>query len=243
MLNNKPVHEAKKALRKEIKKRDAERNSDPENGCLSSRAESGGCLSSFAERGDDDLGSRASVAEVARDLCSRIELLPEFASARTVALYCALPDEAPTVWMLARWFGSKRLALPVIDGDDMHFREYTGDGCLRRGAFGILEPDTTDEASLPGGHFGQCNSSPSSRANVAGAQTTIPPEEIDLMLVPGMAFDARGGRLGRGKGFYDRYLSRPEAAHIYKVGVCLPHRFIAEVPTEPHDIVMDAVKF
>ncbi len=68
-----------------------------------------------------------------------------------------------------------------------------------------------------------------------------PPEEIDLMLVPGVAFDPAGRRLGRGRGFYDRYLSRPDATHIYKVGLCRPGALVPEVPAEAHDVVMDRV--
>ena len=143
--------------------------------------------------------------------------LPGFAAARTVALYHALPDEVPTAGMLRLWHGVRRLALPVITGDgEMHFREYTGDGTISEGPFGIGEPQTGRE---------------------------IPPSEIDLMLVPGVAFDAGGRRLGRGKGFYDRYLSHPDAAHIYKVGLCRPDALAPEVPAEPHDIVMDKIFF
>lgn len=151
---------------------------------------------------------------IAERIAGRIEELPQFCKARTVALYHALPDEVPTAGILQRWQGGKRLALPVIESDRMIFHEYTGDDNLRTGAFGIGEP-----------HEGRI----------------VPPGEIDLMLVPGVAFDAAGYRLGRGKGFYDSYLSAPEAAHIYKVGVCPPHALVSEVPVEPHDVRMDTV--
>lgn len=143
-------------------------------------------------------------------------------NARTIGLYIALPDEAQTAELLAKWLGEKRLALPVVLPAEpaenreprMVFREYTGPECLRKGAFGIPEPHGTPE---------------------------IAPREIDLMLVPGVAFDRSGRRLGRGGGFYDRYLSQPEAAHIYKVGLCPPHALVDEVPTEPHDVRMDEI--
>jgi 5-formyltetrahydrofolate cyclo-ligase len=148
-------------------------------------------------------------------LVERIEALPEFASARTVALYCALPDEASTAEMLSRWRGLKRLVLPVVlAGGKMIFCEYGGAESLASGTFGILEP-------------------------TLGA--TVPPSEIDLMIVPGVAFDRAGGRLGRGGGFYDRYLSHPAAAHIYKVGLCRFGALVPKVPTEPHDVAMDVV--
>jgi 5-formyltetrahydrofolate cyclo-ligase len=145
----------------------------------------------------------------------RIENLPSFSSARTLALYHALPGEVPTLGLLHRWSGSKRLALPVVTGDgEMVFREYTREDDLATGAFGIAEPASGRE---------------------------IPPEEIDLAIVPGLAFDASGHRLGHGKGFYDRFLSRPDAAHIHKVGLCPPGALVSEVPSEPHDVKMDEV--
>ncbi len=145
----------------------------------------------------------------------QIESLPKFATAHTVALYHALPDEVPTAAMLHRWQGPKRLALPVVHPDgSMTFHQYLAPTDLTPGAFGISEPRTGGE---------------------------IPPAEIDLMLVPGVAFDPTGRRLGRGRGFYDRYLSHPAAAHICKVGLCHPHALVSEVPAEPHDVVMDIV--
>ncbi len=145
----------------------------------------------------------------------RIESLPEFATAHTVALYHALPDEVPTDEMLHRWHGPKRLALPAVHPDGtMTLHEYLGTGDLTPGAFGISEPREGRE---------------------------IPPAEIDLVLIPGVAFDPSGRRLGRGRGFYDRYLARPDAAHIYKVGLCHPYALVPEVPAEPHDVVMDIV--
>ncbi len=145
---------------------------------------------------------------------AQIEALSQFTTARTVALFCSLPDEVPTGEMLNRWLGKKRLALPIVEGNEMTFREYTGEDCLCTGAFGISTP---------------------------GSEAVIPPEEIDLMLIPGVAFDPAGRRLGRGKGFYDRYLAQPAAAHIYKVGLCLPHGMVARVPAEAHDIKMNRV--
>jgi 5-formyltetrahydrofolate cyclo-ligase len=148
-------------------------------------------------------------------IAQSVEQLPEFAAAHTVALYHALPDEVSTAEMLARWRGVKRLALPVLTGEGtMVFREYTGEESLGAGAFGIAEPRVGRE---------------------------IPPSEIDLMLIPGVAFDAAGRRLGRGGGFYDRYLAQADAAHIYKVGLCRPRALVPKVPAEPHDIIMDKI--
>lgn len=170
-----------------------------------------------AVRAAGDGEVRAAGGSGAIEAIEAIEALPEFAAARTVALYHALSGEVPTAAMLARWHGTKRLALPaVLSGGEMVFREYTGDGNLATGAYGIAEP-------------------------LAGPE--IPPHEIDLMLVPGVAFDGEGRRLGRGGGFYDRYLGQPDAAPIHKVGLCRPEALVNEVPTEPHDVAMDKIIF
>ena len=62
---------------------------------------------------------------------------------------------------------------------------------------------------------------------------------IDLVIVPGVAFDRDGNRLGRGKGYYDRLLPRIPSA--YKVGICFPFQIVEEVPAEPFDIRMDEI--
>ena len=85
---------------------------------------------------------------------------------------------------------------------------------MRPGAFGIAEPGL--EARL-------CE-----------------PRELDLVIVPGTAFTAAGARCGRGRGYYDKYLSRPDV-HAVKVGVCFAHQLVGELPSEPHDVAMDCV--
>ena len=59
------------------------------------------------------------------------------------------------------------------------------------------------------------------------------------VLVPGLAFDQRGGRLGRGGGFYDRFLARPEVRGAVKIGVCWSMQLVHDTPTDHHDVAMD----
>jgi 5-formyltetrahydrofolate cyclo-ligase len=85
---------------------------------------------------------------------------------------------------------------------------------MRVGAFGILEPmDGLDEVAV---------------------------EEVDVFLCPGLGFDRKGGRMGRGRGFYDRMLkqAKPEAV---KLGVCFPFQMVDDVVMESHDVRMDGV--
>lgn len=143
---------------------------------------------------------------------SAVERLPEFRAARTVAVFAALPDEPATDEVLARWASTRRVVLPRVEGDAMRFYACRPDA-LVFGAFGILEPQ--GERPCPAG-------------------------EIDLVVCPGVVFTADGRRLGRGRGYYDRYLGDP-AFRGFRVGVCYAHQLVDDLPVEPHDVRMDRV--
>lgn len=145
---------------------------------------------------------------------SHIASLPEVKSAKTIALYHALPDEVITEQFIATLAPHKQIVLPRVEGEDMEFYPYEPDN-LERGAFGIIEPQ--------------------------GAEA-IEPAQIDLIIVPGVAFTRSGKRCGRGKGYYDKYLSR-EGFRATKIGVCYAEQLAEDIPNEPHDIVMDRVLF
>lgn len=157
-----------------------------------------------------DAGVRAAAS--AR-IVERMESLPEFVRARTVGLFCALPDEPDMKAALERWRGSKRLAVPRVEGATMRFFEYDPQ-TLFPGAFGILEPGPS--------------------------AVLCRPEELDLLFVPGVAFSPDGLRCGRGRGYYDQYLSLAEFRAV-KIGVCFAHQLVDTLPAEPHDIRMDGV--
>ena len=118
-----------------------------------------------------------------------------------------------TAETLARWSAVKRIVVPRVEGDVMRFCEYDPQ-TLRPGAFGIAEPGPEAQ--------------------------TCDPSEIDLVIVPGTAFTAAGARCGRGRGYYDKYLARPDV-HAVKVGVCFAHQLVGELPAEPHDVAMDYI--
>ena len=155
------------------------------------------------------------IAETRSDACTLSSRLvrqlgnwPLWQAARMIAAFAALPGE-PDV--LDPWPGDKRVALPRIAGGDLVFHWVAGRDELLPGKFGIPEPCA--DASLAGNEF-------------------------DLILVPGLAFDLRGGRLGRGKGFYDRFLAK---AHGLRAGLCFDDQIVGDVPLEPHDLRMDFV--
>ena len=135
-------------------------------------------------------------------------------NAQIVMAYCALPDEVPLEPLFQKWIDEgKSILLPrVVSDTTMQIHHYTAPNQLEVGAFGIMEPTGeifTDYA------------------------------KIDVVIVPGMAFDKQGHRLGRGKGYYDRFLSL--CPQTYKIGICYPHRLLDQVPVDAHDILMDAI--
>lgn len=155
-------------------------------------------------------------ADYSKRVMEQLMQHPRFLTARTVMLYHALPDEVDTQSILQGFYRQKQLLLPVIDGDTMFPVCYTGEDNLRSGTYDISEPQ--------GAPFTHLSS-------------------IDLVIAPGMAFDAAGRRLGRGKGYYDRFLSQPLLSNAYKIGVCFPFQLLQEVPVDAHDICMDEVLF
>ena len=153
---------------------------------------------------------RNAPKDISESLWKQIEDLPVFKASRTILLYHSLPDEVETHCVIEKWSRTKKIVLPVVVGDELELREYKDTQSLQRGSFGILEPQGE----------------------------TINKKEIDLAIVPGVAFDSRGHRLGRGKGFYDRLFS-----HItpYKIGVCFAFQVRDELPSDSFDIRMDEV--
>lgn len=152
-------------------------------------------------------------AAAASSIAAAVESSARFSNARTVAVFLPLADEVPLRQAVDGWCAGRRVVVPRVEGDTMRFFEYRPEA-VRRGSFGIDEPFGTREC---------------------------PPSEIDLMLVPGAAFSPDGGRMGRGRGYYDRYLAQPDAAKIYKIGVCFRCQLLPAVPAEPHDVAMDEV--
>ncbi len=142
-----------------------------------------------------------------------VEASPEFQLARVVLLYWSMADEVQTHAFVERWYKEKTLLLPCVDGDDLRLRQYTGPECMVAGEqFGIGEPTGEEWTDL---------------------------DAVELIVVPGVAFDRQNNRMGRGRGFYDRLLkSTPNAV---KVGVAYDFQILDSIPVEPHDVKMDRV--
>lgn len=157
--------------------------------------------------------SQVELEALSLSLLQKLEQHPVFIEARTVLLYHSLPDEVDTHAFIDRWCNQKEIILPTVVGDDIELYRYTGPDCLVPGSYGILEPSGERFTDL---------------------------DRITLAVIPGMAFDYHGNRLGRGKGYYDRLL--PRLASAYKLGLCFPFQLLdEEIPHESHDQRMDEV--
>jgi len=144
----------------------------------------------------------------------RLAALAAFRAARRVALYLATPREMPTAPLIERCARDGRaMAVPAFDAAAARYRmaEFDPAAPLRAAALGIREP---------------------------ADPRWIEPDTLDLWIVPGLAFDARGGRLGRGGGWYDRLLFGATAPRI---GWAFDCQVVAEVPGTAQDERVDFI--
>lgn len=180
----------------------------------------------------------AEASQVRKSLLS----LPEFAGSKTILAYINMTREFPTIPYLHDILfhnDNNTLAVPWCDGDDLKvFRLASSKECqsdspemsvsrfqslfaerLAPGSFGILEPKM-NLRTLP--------------------DYQISDSEIDLVIVPGLGFDSQCRRLGRGRGYYDRFLKRLRPC-VPLIGLAFDEQIVEEVPTEQHDWQVDAV--
>ena len=145
-------------------------------------------------------------------VCMRLAQSSEFINADTVLVYSAMKGECDPRLLADIAYGmGKRVAYPRCEGDELGL--YIADeGRFIPGVFGILEPDDSCE-----------------RIDLA---------DVDFAVIPGLAFDKTGGRLGRGKGYYDRLL---RGARTVKAGICFNEQLVDNVPVEAHDGGMDMI--
>ncbi|WP_037364710.1 5-formyltetrahydrofolate cyclo-ligase [Selenomonas ruminantium] len=142
--------------------------------------------------------------------------LPDFKEPRKVLCYASLADEVQIRPLMEKWLSlGVTVALPHITGKgQMEAVSFTDFDSLVEGEYGILTPD------LEKGEI-------------------IPPDELDLIIVPGIAFDTRGERLGMGGGFYDAYLAR--ATKAKRIALAFSCQLVAKIPMEAHDVLVHKI--
>ena len=144
----------------------------------------------------------------------KVEQLPAFQQADIVLAYWSMDDEVYTHDFVKKWAGQKTFLLPCVRGDELELRYFDGEEKLAPGE-GYAIPEPVGELFTDWA-------------------------QIDLILVPGVAFDRAGNRLGRGKGYYDKVLKQTRA---HKAGIAFDFQMVEQVPVEPHDVRMDSVVF
>jgi 5-formyltetrahydrofolate cyclo-ligase len=143
---------------------------------------------------------------------SKVEAMDIFQHSEIIMTYWSLEDEVNTHEFILKWHGLKTILLPVIQEDILVVKQFTDTESLVRGnRFEIDEPEGELFA-----HY----------------------EKIDLILVPGMAFDKNYNRIGRGKGYYDRFL---HGLDTFKIGICFHFQLLENIPVSETDIAMDMV--
>jgi 5-formyltetrahydrofolate cyclo-ligase len=159
--------------------------------------------------------------ELSRQIVRTFMELPEYQAARVVLFYLDVRSEVRTRHSLEDALaGGKKIVVPYcVEGEVLELFHLESMDELSIGMYRILEPKA-ELRSLPA--------------------KQVPVEEIDLIMVPGVAFDRRGGRTGHGKGYYDKLLehARPDTPLVALAFEC---QMFPEIPMHPHDVFMDRV--
>jgi 5-formyltetrahydrofolate cyclo-ligase len=157
---------------------------------------------------------------LSRLIFDRLTALPQYVSAGTVMLYLDVRDEVRTRWFLpTAWNAGKQVVVPYCENGDIELFRLENCDELSPGNMGVLEP----------------------RSELRRRPDRQPdPTALDLVVTPGLAFDRSGGRLGYGKGYYDRFLHRLRD-DATKLAICFECQLFPEIPVTSHDIRMDMV--
>lgn len=157
--------------------------------------------------------SALHVLEMSARICERVIAMPEYHAAKRILCYNALQMEVQTGGLIREILrAGKELYLPVTgENHNITAVRLLDPEKVHRGAFRVMEPDGNE---------------------------TIDPGKLDLVLVPGLAFDRSGGRIGYGAGCFDRFL--PSCRGV-KAGLALEMQLINRVPMESHDVYVDLV--
>ena len=157
------------------------------------------------------LYSKEDVAEQSSKVVAIVEQMPCFQSAKTVLIYYPTHNEVDLLSLIKRYKKEKMFLFPVVHRKAMTACPYEGNAKMHRGKFNIPEPTTEPYVG-----------------------------DIDLILVPGVGFDKRGNRLGRGGGYYDKFITRLGRKTLL-VGVGYDFQLVEEIPANSWDKRLDYV--
>lgn len=153
---------------------------------------------------------KIEIESKSRAICTAFAAMRAFRDANTVSVYMSAFGEVETSYIVDRCKQmNKTVVVPVVDGDNIYLCHFTG--ITEKGTYGIRVPVS---------------------------KSVFPAEDVDIFAVPALAFDRRGGRVGFGKGYYDKLLKN---THGVKVGLCYDFQMLDNIPAQEHDIFMDYV--
>ena len=160
--------------------------------------------------------------EISRRVCERLIISPEYLRAGEVFCFVGCGDEIDTRLFLRRAAADgKRVCVPRCgERGEMDIVPIRGEGDLSPGRFGIPEPPESMIKDDPG---------------------RIADEKKVLIMMPGLAFDKEGNRIGYGGGFYDKYLDSHPDTEFQKIALCFDFQIYDQIPTEEHDEKMDLI--
>ncbi len=145
------------------------------------------------------------------EIISKLVSLEEFKKAEKLLCYISFDNEVYTHGLIKEYVGKKKIAVPVVRGNELILSYINDWNDLSTGAYGILEPREIKIAL---------------------------PEDIQVAIIPGIAFDKKGYRIGYGKGYFDRLLPKMNAL---KIALAFDFQLLDELPREKHDVKMDMI--
>lgn len=143
------------------------------------------------------------VKAMSAQVTERIEQCAEFQKSQNILVYYPIHNEVDICPLVEKWSGQKQFLLPTVKGSKIVIKYFRGKSSLKRGKYGIMEPNTEVFNGTP-----------------------------DLILVPAVAFDRHLNRLGRGKGYYDRFLGKKNTITF---GVAYDFQVLDNLPISPLD--------
>lgn len=155
--------------------------------------------------------SKEEVAELSLQVVAHIEQMPTFQSAKTVLIYYPANNEVDVLSLIKKYKREKTFLLPMVHRNSMDACPYEGNAKMHRGKYNIPEPTTAP-------HKGT----------------------IDMIIVPGVGFDKQGNRLGRGGGYYDKFIARI-SRKTQLVGVGYDFQLAESIPASRRDKKMNFV--
>jgi len=161
----------------------------------------------------------SEIAEFSQKVCERITELPQFKNCSAIFAYQSFGSEVDTQFLLERaWNSGKKVCIPkVAEKGKMDFFAIEKNHRLKPNIYGILEPPKDSELAIP--------------------------DEKTMFVVPGVAFDRNGFRIGYGAGFYDIYLTKFENSvnPTAKIGICFDFCMVDNAFPDSHDVPMSAI--